>query len=97
MSGGEKITLSITPRPIPLLTKFDIVVRTEAIDATGVIVDFQGAALNQVELKMDDSGHFRGQGILPVCLLNSMEWKAQVFVKTPKGMFVAPYFFVTHK
>ena len=101
MPSGEKITLSIEPRPIPLLTKFNIDVKTESIDANNVIVDFQGTTmnmgLNRVELKQKSSGQFQGHGVLPVCLLKSMEWQAQVFVKTDNGMFVAPFIFVTTK
>ncbi|MCW9014539.1 MAG: hypothetical protein OQL06_12210 [Gammaproteobacteria bacterium] len=99
--GGGKITLSITPRPIPLLTKFDITVDIESIEANGITIDFQGTTmnmgLNRVDLKPHTNNRYKGNGVLPVCILNSMEWKALVYVKTDAGMYVAPFIFVTHK
>ena len=99
LDDGKSITLSISPRPVPLLTKFDIQVTTELINTRGVTVDFQGTTmnmgLNRVDLKKQDSNTYKGQGVLPVCILKSMEWQAQVFVKTKDGMYIAPFIFVT--
>ena len=62
MADGGKITLSITPRPIPLLTKFNILVDIESLEANSITVDFQGTTmnmgLNRVDLKSNSKNQF---------------------------------------
>ena len=104
-NGGE-VTLAIEPRPIPLVKKFNINVTTNNVKAEAISVDFKGTTMNMgpnnVKLKslQSDNLHFNkyaGQGMLPVCIRNSMEWQADVYVQTDEGIFVAPFIFVTHK
>lgn len=99
--GGGEVTLSIEPRPIPLVQKINIKVNTRAIDTETVTVDFKGTTMNMgpnnVSLKTLQTGKFEGQGMLPVCIRNSMEWRADVYVQTNKGIVVAPFIFVTRK
>ena len=52
---------------------------------------------NNVTLKPQQPGLYSGQGMLPVCIRNSMEWQADVYVQTDEGIFVAPFIFVTRK
>lgn len=98
-NGGE-VTLSIEPRPIPLVQTFNIKVQTESIAAEAVTVDFKGTTMNMgpnnVSL-VQHADNFSGQGMLPVCVRNSMEWQADVYVQTNDGVFVAPFIFVTRK
>lgn len=99
---GRKVSLSIQPRPIPLVTPLDIQVSVEGeSDINSVLVDFQGTTMNmgpnRVKLVSDENGSFTGNGMLPVCIRNSMEWQAEVMVRTGNGTYVAPFIFVTRK
>ena len=40
---------------------------------------------------------FMGSGMLPVCIRNSMEWQADVYLQTSEGIVLAPFIFVTRK
>jgi hypothetical protein len=103
--GDGEISFSIEPRPIPLVTRINLNVGIKSIKAEAVSVDFQGTSMNMgpnnVALKSEfmGEGHssFQGTGMLPVCIRNSMQWKAQVYVQTDEGIIVAPFIFVTHK
>ena len=96
--GGE-VTLAIEPRPIPLVQTFKIKVETSDIDAEAISVDFKGTTMNMgpnnVTLKAQQAGLYSGKGMLPVCIRNSMEWQADVYIQTKDGIFVAPFIFVT--
>lgn len=99
-NGGE-VSLSIEPRPIPLVQNFKINVKTNNIKAEAVTVDFKGTTMNMgpnsVMLDSQQSGIYSGTGMLPVCIRNSMEWQADVYVQTNEGIIVAPFIFVTRK
>ena len=103
--GDGEISFSIEPRPIPLVTRINLNVSIKSIKAEAVSVDFQGTSMNMgpnnVALKSkvlgEDHSSFQGTGMLPVCIRNSMQWKAQVYVQTDEGIIVAPFIFVTHK
>lgn len=101
LPDGGNVRFSIEPRPIPLLETINLKVDVGSIDAKAVTVDFQGTTmnmgLNRFGLKSTGAGSFQGNGALPVCIRNSMEWKAQVMIKTADGVYIAPYTFVTQK
>lgn len=98
---GGKISLSIEPRPIPLVQKLAIQVNTQSIEAESIAVDFKGTTMNMgpnsVTLKAQTPGQFGGQGMLPVCVRNRMEWQADVYIQTNEGIIVAPFIFETWK
>ncbi|MCW8928999.1 MAG: hypothetical protein OQL19_02025 [Gammaproteobacteria bacterium] len=98
-NGGD-VTLSIEPRPIPVVKNFKINVNTNEVEAQAISIDFKGTTMNMgpnsVKLKaQSQSGHFLGKGMLPVCVRNSMEWQADVYIQTNEGILVAPFIFVT--
>ena len=98
--GGE-VTLSIEPRPIPLVKQLNISVNAQTIKPDSVVVDFKGTTMNMgpnnVTLKAQTEEFFSGNGMLPVCVRNRMEWQADVYLKTEKGIIVAPFIFETVK
>ena len=98
---GGVVTLSIEPRPIPLVQKLNISVNTQSIKPESVAVDFKGTTMNMgpnnVTLKAQTADLFTGDGMLPVCIRNKMEWQADVYLKTDKGIIVAPFIFETIK
>ena len=101
LPNGGDVTLSIEPRPIPLVKKFDIKVSINGMDVEAVAVDFKGTTMNMgpnnVTLKLLGDNHYSGQGMLPVCIRNSMEWQADVYLQGKDGIIIAPFVFFTHK
>ncbi len=99
--AGGKITLSITPRPIPLVKEIQINVTTQSIDTQSVKVDFKGTTIkmtpNLVTLVQQSKSTYTGQGLLPICIRNSMEWQATVIIQTDEGIIKAPFLFTTFK
>ena len=101
LPGGGSVTLSMAPRPIPLVQKFNIQVNTKGINVEAVAVDFKGTTMNMgpnnVTLSSLEKGVYSGIGMLPVCIRNSMEWQADVYLQGKEGITIAPFVFVTHK
>lgn len=101
LPDGGYISLSIEPRPIPLVQKFNIKVNTNSVDVNAVAIDFKGTTMNMgpnnVTLESLQNGTYTGQAMLPVCIRNSMEWQADVYLQGKKGIIVAPFVFVTRK
>lgn len=99
-NGGE-VMLDIQPRPIPLVQNIDIKVNTMAIKAEAIAVDFKGTTMNMgpnnVKLMTLTPDSYSGKGMLPVCIRNSMEWQADVYIQTSEGIVIAPFIFVTRK
>ncbi len=105
---GE-VTLSITPRPIPLVKPIQIVVQLKSRSASepetnkiqGVTVDFKGTTMNMgpnnVKLTKSAPNVWTGSGMLPVCIRNQMEWQADVYLQTEQGIIIAPFIFLTRK
>ncbi len=96
-----QVTFSITPRPIPLASDLSLEVKTSLEKIKQVSIDFKGMNMdmgpNQVILKKKTQGDYYGKAMLPVCIRHSMSWKASVYIETSHGLYVAPYFFETHK
>ncbi len=101
LPAGGDITLDISPKPIPLVQNFTIQVSTDGLKTEAVSIDFKGTTMNMgpnnVTLKQQNDQSFSGTGMLPVCIRNSMEWQADVYVQTSEGIVVAPFVFVTSK
>lgn len=101
LPGGGEVTLDIQPKPIPLVQNINIIVNTDVIKAEAVSVDFKGTTMNMgpnnVRLKSSTPNVYSGKGMLPVCIRNSMEWQADVYLQTSEGIIIAPFMFVTRK
>ncbi len=98
---GAKVRFDIEPRAIPVVKPLRIVAQLEGIDATAVQVDFQGTDMNmgfnRAKLNAEGNGRFAGDGMLPVCVRDAMEWEAKVLIETRAGLMEAPFRFVTVK
>ena len=100
-SGGQ-VTLDIEPRGIPAVEPLTIDVRLDGlasperieVDFAGVDMDmgFNRAALAPVA-DADGTQHFRGNGMLPVCVRERMTWEARVLLYYPEGLRAAPFRF----
>lgn len=101
LPDGSVITLGIAPDDIPLVKPLALSVQVAGAEVKSVEVDFVGLGMdmgfNRPKLALDDAGTYRGQGMLPVCIRNAMEWEAKVLITTDKGIIAAPYRFITVK
>lgn len=93
--NGARVSLSIEPRPIPVLRPLQIRVQTEGIDVQKVQVDFRGVDMdmgyNRPQLKAEAAGHYTGTWVLGSCGLERMVWEATVLLETAEGKLAAPF------
>lgn len=98
---GEKISLSIIPTHMPVLTSIQIEVKTEKIPAHKVYVEFKGAEMNMGEfrtiLKRYKQGKYTTQTILPTCMHEEMLWHAVVHVESHNNHYRAPFLLVAER
>lgn len=99
--NGGRVTLNITPKPIPLVQELTIEVQIASMQAQQVAIKFNGTDMdmgpNNVTLQAQEQGVFTGNGLLPVCIRNRMQWQAEVYVQTERGIIIAPFIFATQK
>jgi hypothetical protein len=100
-SDGGRVIFGIQPSAIPLLKPLQLEVQLKGVEAQGVEVDLQGMDMNmgfnRPKLTQVGEGIFRGEGMLPVCVRDAMEWEAKVLVRTEQGLRAAPFRFITIK
>ena len=99
--AGGRVRFAIEPRSIPLVTPLALRVELTGFDAESVEVNFAGVDMNmgfnRVRLEAQGGGRFGGQGTLPVCVRDRMEWEARVLIATPDGILAAPFRFTTDR
>lgn len=99
LPDGGRVSLSITPRPIPVIKPLAIEVTLQGLTAEAVAVDFSGVSmnmgLNRFSLQEQQKGIYRGKGLLPICIRNRMDWEAKVLIETERGLLSVPYRFAT--
>lgn len=101
-SDGTSVTLSIEPRPIPVLKPLKLTSKINGVEVSSVKVDIAGLNMNMGYIRpelsvIDSDGQFSGGSILPACILDKMEWEARVMIQSNDGLMVAPFRFVTEK
>ncbi len=101
LPGGGEVSFSIAPEEIPLVQPLTLKVEVSGIAAQSAEIDFVGIGMemgfNRPKLKALGGGSFSGEGMLPVCIREAMEWEARVLLNTPDGLVAAPYRFITIK
>ncbi|MES9856184.1 MAG: hypothetical protein ABW166_06230 [Sedimenticola sp.] len=101
LPGGGRITFAIEPVALPLLKPLQLQVDVDDVEASSVEVDFIGIGMemgfNRPVLSVATAGHFSGEGVLPVCVRDAMEWEARVLVQSDRGLLAAPFRFITVK
>ncbi len=97
----SSVSFEIEPRDIPLMKPINLRVELQGVEAQQVEIDFSGVDMNmgfnRFKLTPEGAGQgvFTGQGILPVCVRDAMEWEAKVLISTPRGLMAVAYRFVT--
>lgn len=99
IDGVGTVTLTIAPRPIPLVEPLTINVETSIPAVQDVDVDFSGVDMNmgynRFGLKSLGEGRYDGVGMLPVCVRNRMTWEAKVMLTMSDAVYVVPFRFDT--
>lgn len=82
--GGE-VTLSITPRPIPLMETLQVSTQTRntpwrvvQLDITGLNMEM---GLNRTKLVAQQKNSTLGETVLPVCSQRRMHWQAELLMQ----------------
>ncbi|MDP1526126.1 MAG: hypothetical protein Q8M20_09970 [Rhodocyclaceae bacterium] len=99
LPSGGRLTLSLTPRPIPVAQPIEMAVSVEGMSTDSVQIDFAGVDMamgfNRPTLKAAGSGQFVGPTTLPVCVTGHMTWQATVLLQTGSQRIAVPFRFVT--
>lgn len=99
LPDGGSVTLSIAPRPIPVLQPLQLEVTLQGARAAKVEVDFSGVDMkmgfNRPQLQAQGNGRFSGQATLPICSVSSMAWRTTVLLETGDKLVAVPFEFVT--
>jgi hypothetical protein len=99
LDSSARVSFAIEPREIPLLKTLKLRVELQGLEAQQVEVDFSGVDMNmgfnRFKLAATKEGVFAGEGILPVCVRDAMEWEARVMISTSSGLKAVAYRFIT--
>lgn len=99
MNDGSQVSFSIVPRELPLMKPLQLQVEVDGLQANRIEVDFSGTDMhmgfNRFTLQPLSNDIFKGEGMLPVCVWDAMEWEAQVFIEVDRGTISVPYRFIT--
>ena len=97
--GGGTLTVSLTPRPIPLAAPLTIEVQLNGLAAASVEIDLSSpdlaAGYNHHTLTPQGDGRFAGPTVLPLCARDRMRWHMQVTARTRWGTHGARFDFET--
>lgn len=100
LPGGE-MEFSISPRPIPLVSPLQLQLKVKGLKVERAEVDFSGVTMNmgynRPRLKKVGEGLFEGEGFLPVCIRQRMDWEAKVLLYLPGKVLAVPFRFETVK
>ena len=101
LPGGGEVTFEILPRPIPLVSPLRLKVQVTGREVRKVEVDFSGVSMNmgynRPRLQEVGKGVFEGEGFLPVCIRQRMDWEAKVLLYLPGEVIAVPWRFDTVK
>ena len=101
LKDGRQVNFSIEPRPIPLVQPLKLQVELVGMEAESVAVDINGVdmnmGINRPQLQRESGQRYSGEGMLSVCIRDSMEWEAKVLLDTDEGLISVPFRFVTNK
>ena len=87
--GDAKVSLKISPHPIPIAKPLGIELALENLDAEKVELDISGVNMymgyNRVTLLPINDGHFVGTSMLAFCTNQMMEWQITLIVHLTNG------------
>lgn len=97
LPDGKRLELSITPRPIPVVSPLSIELVASGLIVDKVEVDFAGISMNmgynRPALAPAGSGRFVGSASLPVCVTGPMAWQVTLLVESGRQRISVPFRF----
>lgn len=94
---GTMVNLSIEQSPPRPLEPLDFHVRVTGMDPGAVSVELVGITMNmgpnRTALMSAGNGVYQGQGMVPVCIRDRMEWQAIVRLETRARVYEVPFRF----
>jgi hypothetical protein len=97
--GGGELRISVTPRPIPLVTPVTVEAELTGIDAVLVDIDLSSPDMymgyNRRTLLPQGGGRFTGRTLLPVCVRDRMNWVMRVTARGAERSWSVPLHFET--
>jgi hypothetical protein len=97
--GGARVTLTVAPRPIPIVTPLTLEVEVSGLEPEAVEVDIASPdmymGLNRRTLLPAGAGRYSGKTMLAVCTRGRMRWRAVVTVRAGRAHYSAPFLFET--
>ena len=98
LGDGTPVTLSITPRPIPVMEKLQFAVKADGLKQDQLKVEMYGLNMNMgrysYTLKRDADGTYRGEGMIPSCVA-AMQWRANLIAESPTKRIGTYFTFTT--
>lgn len=97
LPGGGRLSLSMAPRPIPLMTPFRIEVSLNGLEVQSIEVDFAGVDMNmgfnRFTLRDEGQGKYAAEARIPVCVTGRMAWQATVMLVSGRQHIAVPFRF----
>jgi hypothetical protein len=98
LGDGTPVTLSITPRPIPVMEKLRFAVTADSLKQDRLKVEMYGLNMNMgrysYTLRRDANGTYRGEGMIPSCVA-AMQWRANIIAESPTKRIGTYFTFTT--
>lgn len=97
LPDGGRVELSITPRPIPVVSPLRISAQLVGTSAEALEIDLAGVSMDMGEhrqsLVADGHGGFSGSAMLPVCTTGRMTWQATLLIGNGARRIAVPFRF----
>jgi len=101
LPNGGKVSIAISPRPVPLMQTVRIEVALTGSDALVSHLDITGLnmdmGLNRVSLRSAADGTWEGETIIPVCSQRIMHWRAALILRDGLERHLLQDHFFTHR
>lgn len=99
---GQTLSLKITPTNMPVLTSVVLEVRTpDQLHVKKMKIHFKGKEMDMgefnYEFKMQKSGVYTAQTILPTCVHDEMVWQAILNISSKKTSYTVPFILINEK
>ncbi len=101
LEDGSRVTLSINPRPIPLMKPIELVVKTKNINLDNLNLKVYATNMNmgliEKSLNKTAKNTYKGKITLPTCIVGNMIWNVNIIANKPTKSIGATFEFKTGK
>ena len=101
LQDGSHITLSIEPKPIPLMKSIELTIKTKNINLDKLDLKVFATNMNmgliEKSLKKVTNNTYKGKITLPTCIVGNMIWDVNIIANKPTKSLGATFEFKTDK